>query len=132
MELYALKMGLLMDTPLSLSTLITLRSAIWSFFIMGKSKSTLKKIGKQYTFLQRLRLCQVKDEEGELQVSQKDAGGLLTFTNRVPLDPLLDRIGTFAYAAANLTGRDLGEISVCKMVRCGCGGDGFPFYYDKN
>lgn len=71
MELYALKMGLLLDTPLSLSTLITLRSAIWSFFIMGKSKSTLKKIGKQYTFLQRLRLCQVKDGKESCKYHKK-------------------------------------------------------------
>lgn len=71
MELYALKMGLLMDTPLSLSTLTTLKSAIWSFFIIGKSKSTLNKISKQYTFLQRLRLCQVKDGKENCKYHKK-------------------------------------------------------------
>ena len=73
-----------------------------------------------------------KRRKGELQVSQKGAGCLLASAKRVPLDPLLDRIGTFAYAAADFAGGDLGEISVCKMVRRGCGGYGFPFYYDKN
>lgn len=53
--------GMLIDFSFSFVAFFILQSTITHIFYLGKSRNTIKKLRKQYSFFKRLRLCHVKD-----------------------------------------------------------------------
>ena len=60
-----LAVGMLIDFSFSSVVFFILQSTITHIFYLGKSKSAVKKLRKQYSFFKRLRLCPVKDGKGD-------------------------------------------------------------------
>lgn len=53
--------GMLIDFSFSFVAFFILQSTITHIFYLGKSRNTVKKLRKQYSFFKRLKLCHVKD-----------------------------------------------------------------------
>lgn len=63
MTIQDIAIRMFIDFFFSLFSFFTLQSTIRSIFYLGKSKTALKKLRKQYTFFEWFRLKHVKDEK---------------------------------------------------------------------
>lgn len=65
MKIQEMATGILVDLFISLFTFFILQDTITHIFYLGKSKNAAKKLRKEYSFLERLRLRHVKDKMGD-------------------------------------------------------------------
>ena len=61
MQIREMAAGLVVDFCFSFFVFSILQGTITHIFYLGRSKSAIKKLSKQYSLIERIRLCHVKD-----------------------------------------------------------------------